>query len=62
MDAMFCSSTSLLLYLYSPLGRGCRRANSPLPLGNEFEAKGVVVCRVGFRVGMGIAPILGVAS
>lgn len=33
--------------------------NSPLPLGNEFEAKGVVVCRVGLSVGMGIVPIAG---
>ena len=59
--AMLCIST-FLLKLYSPLGRDCRRANSPLPLGNEFDAKGVVACRVGFRVGMGIAPRVGAPS
>jgi hypothetical protein len=59
---MLCNSTSLLEDLYSPLGRGCRRANSPLPLGNEFDAKGVVACRVGFSVGIGMVPISGCAS
>lgn len=52
---MLCSSTSVPFALYSPLGREYKRANSPLPFGNEFEAKGVVACRVGFRVGIGIA-------
>jgi hypothetical protein len=28
-------------------------------LGKEFEANGVVVCRVGFKVGIGIVPIAG---
>jgi hypothetical protein len=59
---ILCSSTSLLDDLYSPLFRGCRRANSPLPFGNEFDAKGVVACRVGFNVGMGMVPMLGCAS
>jgi hypothetical protein len=59
---MFCISTSLFEDLYSPLGRGCRRANSPLPFGNEFDAKGVVACLVGFSVGMGMVPMLGCAS
>jgi hypothetical protein len=59
---MLCNSTSLPEDLYSPLGRGCRRANSPLPFGNEFDAKGVVACRVGFNVGMGMVPMLGCAS
>lgn len=48
--------------MYSPLGRGCKRANSPLPFGNEFDEKGVVAWRVGFRVGMGIVPIFGCVS
>jgi hypothetical protein len=56
---MLCNSTSLAPVWYSPLGRACRRVNSPLPFGNEFEEKGVVVCRVGFSVGMGIVPIAG---
>jgi hypothetical protein len=59
---MLCSSTSLSEDLYSPLGRGCRRANSPLPFGNELDAKGVVACRVGFNVGMGMVPMFGCAS
>ena len=58
---MLCNSKSLL-GLYSPLGRPCRRLNSPLPLGSEFEEKGVVACRVGFRLGIGIDPILGTGS
>lgn len=56
---MLCISTSLAPVWYSPLGLACRRVNSPLPFGNEFEEKGVVVCRVGFSVGMGIVPIAG---
>jgi hypothetical protein len=56
---MCCSSTSLAPVVYSPLGRACKRVNSPLPLGSEFEAKGVVVCRVGFNVGIGMVPIAG---
>jgi hypothetical protein len=56
---MLCNSTSLVLVWCSPLCRGCRRLNSPLPFGNEFEAKGVVVCRVGFKVGIGIVPMAG---
>lgn len=59
---MLWSSTSLLWGRYSPLGLDCKRANSPLPLGSEFEAKGVVAWRVGFRVGIGIVPILGTLS
>lgn len=56
---MLCISTSFALVWYSPLGRGCKRENSPLPFGSEFEANGVVACRVGFRVGIGIVPIAG---
>lgn len=52
---MFCSSTSVSLSLYSPLGREYKRANSPLPLGREFDENGVVICREGLRVGTGIA-------
>ena len=58
---MLCIST-FLLYWYSPLGRDCRRANSPLPLGNEFDEKGVVACRAGFKFGIGMVPMLGVSS
>jgi hypothetical protein len=56
---MLCISTSLAPVWYSPLGRGCRRVNSPLPFGSELEAKGVVACLVGLRVGMGIVPMAG---
>ena len=59
---MLCISTSLREDLYSPLGRDCKRANSPLPLGNELDEKGVVACRVGFRVGIGRLPMFGCAS
>ena len=52
---MLCNSTSVSLSLYSPLGREYKRANSPLPFGNELDAKGVVICRPGFSVGIGIA-------
>jgi hypothetical protein len=52
---MFCISVSVSLSLYSPLGREYKRANSPPPFGNEFDAKGVVVaCRPGWSVGIGI--------
>jgi hypothetical protein len=56
---MFCSSTSASLDWNSLLARGCRRVNSPLPLGKEFEEKGVVACRPGFKVGMGIEEMPG---
>lgn len=58
---ILCSSKSRL-GLYSPLGRPCKRLNSPLPLGSEFEEKGVADCRAGFRLGIGIDPILGTGS
>lgn len=58
---ILCISKSLL-GLYSPLGRPCKRLNSPLFLGSELEEKGVVACRVGFKVGMGMDPILGTGS
>lgn len=54
---MLCISTSVSLSLYSPLGREykCPRTNSPLLLGNELDAKGVVAVRAGLRFGIGIA-------
>lgn len=52
---MLCISTSVSLSLYSPEGREYKRANSPLLFGNELEEKGVVICRLGLRVGIGIA-------
>lgn len=52
---MLCISTSLIGDLYSPLLRGCKRVNSPLPFGNGLDENGVVeACLVGFRVGTGI--------
>jgi hypothetical protein len=59
---MLCISMSLFGDLYSPLLRGCILANSALPFGNELDAKGVVVCLVGFRVGTGIVPMFECAS
>lgn len=59
---MLCISTSLFGDLYSPLRRGCILANSPLPFGNELDAKGVVVCLFGFRVGTGMVPMFGCVS
>ena len=49
-----CTSASVSLSLYSPLGREFKLIESPLPLGNESEAKGVVGCRPGWRVGIGM--------
>jgi hypothetical protein len=52
---ILCISTSVSLCLYSPEGREYMFVKSPPPLGNELDEKGVVICRVGFNVGIGIA-------
>lgn len=51
---IFCGSTLFSLRLSSPLGREFWCTNSSLAFGNEFEEKGVVVWRLGWRVGMGM--------
>jgi len=52
---MLCISTSVSLCLYSPEGREYKCAKSPPPFGSELDEKGVVICRLGFNVGMGMA-------